>query len=204
MWNEKGHRVSGLRERKKAAARAALEQAALRLFAEKGYAATTVDDIATAADMSRSTFFRYFGSKEAVFFDVYEQSGTTLVTEILKRPETESAMTAFEEALVQLARDLAREETRHMSRDRQRFLESDPEMMARSREMSEHWERRIAEALARREKASHPTAVHRLVAFIGVAISRSVGYEWQERADVSAEDLIREHFAILREQLTGS
>jgi AcrR family transcriptional regulator len=61
-----GPKPCGLRERKKARTRASLREHALRLFRAQGYAATTVEQIAEAAEVSPSTFFRYFPTKEDV------------------------------------------------------------------------------------------------------------------------------------------
>ena len=58
--------VLGLRERKKLRTRAALRASAFELFRRQGYDETTVAQIAEAADVSQTTFFRYFPSKEAL------------------------------------------------------------------------------------------------------------------------------------------
>ena len=59
-------RPTGLRERKKAKTRAAIREHAVRLFRDQGYQATTVEQIAAAAEISPATFFRYFPTKEDV------------------------------------------------------------------------------------------------------------------------------------------
>lgn len=56
----------GLRERKKIQAKSHIQRSAFALFAKKGYDAATIEQITTAADVSQSTFFRYFPTKEAV------------------------------------------------------------------------------------------------------------------------------------------
>ena len=65
-------RSSGLRERKKAALRSDLVEAAMDLFLERGFHGTLVDDIADAAGISRRTFFHYFPAKQDVIVDWFQ------------------------------------------------------------------------------------------------------------------------------------
>jgi AcrR family transcriptional regulator len=68
--------LPGLRERKKARTKATIQREALRLFSEHGYAETSVEQIAAAAEVSPSTFFRYFPTKEEVVLADFIDSRT--------------------------------------------------------------------------------------------------------------------------------
>ena len=82
MLGDGPDRPCGLRERKKARTRASLREHALRLFSEQGYHATTVEQIAAAAEVSPSTFFRYFPTKEDL---VLQDDMDTRMIEALER-----------------------------------------------------------------------------------------------------------------------
>lgn len=71
-------RPIGLRERKKAATRDAIYEAAVSLFRETGYDETTVDEIASAAGVSRATVFNYYGSKQALLVEYRRRLGDEL------------------------------------------------------------------------------------------------------------------------------
>src|SRR4029079_542429 len=87
----------GLRERKKQKTRWAIQEHALRLFAEQGYDATTIDQIAAAAEVSPSTFFRYFPTKEdLVIADEYD---AVLVEGLRNQPPEVSPVEAMRQAI---------------------------------------------------------------------------------------------------------
>jgi AcrR family transcriptional regulator len=85
----------GLRERKKEQTRRSIEDAAFRLFEERGFQATTVADIAEAADIAPRTFFAYFPSKEAVVFGDFPELLATLEARLSDRPEGETTFEAL-------------------------------------------------------------------------------------------------------------
>ena len=78
-----------LRERKKLATWRAIQSAALRLFDEQGYEATTVEQIAAAANVSRATFFNYFAGKDATLLDQDPQERRDWQALIAERPPDE-------------------------------------------------------------------------------------------------------------------
>src|SRR5689334_7351597 len=65
--------LPGRRERKKEETKRRIFDAATKLFSDKGFQATTIDDIATAADVSKGTFFNYFPKKEAVIRYLFDE-----------------------------------------------------------------------------------------------------------------------------------
>jgi AcrR family transcriptional regulator len=140
-------RPVGLRERKKARTRAAIREHALRLFREQGYTATTVEQIAAAADVSPATFFRYFPTKE----DVVLQDDFDLITlaALERQPPELNPIAAFRAAAAESYGSMSDE-------DMARFQETTrlgmtvPEIRARSVDELLRTIDMISDALARR------------------------------------------------------
>ena len=98
---------TGLRERKKQRTKRAVMEIALRLFAKQGFDATTVEEICAEAEISPSTFFRYFPTKEAAAFPDEDERIAVVERALRERPADEPLHTTFRRsALALLDHDL--------------------------------------------------------------------------------------------------
>lgn len=92
--------VPGLRERKKARTKTEIQRQALRLFREQGYQATTVEQVAAAAEVAPSTVFRYFATKEDLAaLDEYFSLDARVEEAFKSQPPELSALQALRAAL---------------------------------------------------------------------------------------------------------
>jgi AcrR family transcriptional regulator len=117
----------GLRERKKARTRTTIQQHALRLFGERGYQATTVEQICEVAEVSESTFFRYFPTKEDVV--LWDEFDPLLVEAFRAQPPQASPIQALRASFRGVFADLSAEQ-RMEQRQRLALILSVPEPRA--------------------------------------------------------------------------
>ncbi len=122
--NETGPVRTGLRELKKARTREAIQRHALRLFDAQGYEATTIDQIVEAAEVSQSTFFRYFPTKEDVV--LYDTFDPVLIDALRRQPPELDIVSAVRAAFRELPADGMGPQW-----ERQRLILATPELRAR-------------------------------------------------------------------------
>jgi AcrR family transcriptional regulator len=117
----------GLRERKKIQTKQTIQREAYRLFDEHGYANTTVEQIAEAAEVSPSTFFRYFPSKELVL--MADDLDRVTIDALARQPADLSPMQAFRRAF-DITMTTVSTDGWELERTRQRLVFSIPELKA--------------------------------------------------------------------------
>ena len=138
-----------LRQRHADRTRAAIAESALELFAERGFAATTVDDIASRADVAPRTFFRYFPTKESVLFHDMEIKLGLIRELLLARPLDEPAHVSVIEVCGALGEEVSSDHAK--SEFICRLAAEDPTLLTHPRHlMIEHFEDELVRVLAER------------------------------------------------------
>ena len=146
-------RHSGLRQRKKMETRQTIRREAFRLFDEHGYAGTTTEQIAAAAEVSASTFFRYFPSKESVL--LADDLSAVILSTLASQPAEMAPLTAFRTAVHDAYAQMAAEEW-EIEKVRQRLLYSLPELQAALRDEYNALLSGVSEAMAARlDRGAH-------------------------------------------------
>ena len=144
-----------------ATTRAELEQVALELFAERGFVATTVDDIAAAAGIGRRTFFRYFASKNDVVWGDFELGLLALRARLATVQPGRPLLDELREAVLAFNRFDPGEVPWH--RDRMALILTVPALQAHSTLRYAAWRSVIAEFAAARLGGSPADLLPQLV-----------------------------------------
>jgi AcrR family transcriptional regulator len=150
-----------------------LIDAALASFSERGFAESTIEDIAQSAGVSRRTFFRHFSDKEEVLFADDDELLPLLISEILDDSGPVRADGHMRKALGVLAAIL--EPQRSALKQRQRVIDSQISLSGRELAKQALWQRRVADALVVR---GFPSEQSEILAALGFALFRSSLVAW--------------------------
>ena len=153
----------GLRERKKQQTRQQIFEAARKLFAERGFDAVTVADIARLADVSEVTVFNYFPNKEDLFFGGMTFFEEQLLEAVRTRPRGESALRALRRRLLDSVDGLRTRERIEAVLKAAGAMSSSPALLTRERDIVDRYTRRLA-ALLGEETGADPDDVEAMAA----------------------------------------
>lgn len=136
---------SGLRERQRVAAMRRIQEAALDLFDERGFDAVTIEEIAAAAEVSPSSIYRYFGTKEQLILhdEIDLELLDTMRRELALRPPVEAVRRAVAEVMTQF---FGRDET--LARRKMRYWAEEPAIQSAAALMTEQFTQLISTILA--------------------------------------------------------
>jgi AcrR family transcriptional regulator len=130
----------GLRERKKLRTQQQLQEAALELFLERGFENVTTDDIAAAVEVSKTTFYRYFESKEGALLGNTAERLASIRHSLESRPVDEPVLDAVRHAMVSMVSQYDRDAMLLKSR----VARDSPSLRARNLEQQAAWESVVA------------------------------------------------------------
>jgi AcrR family transcriptional regulator len=185
---------AGLRERKKARTRAAIQRQALRLFRERGYEVTTVARIAEAAEVSESTFFRYFPTKEDVV--LWDEFDPLIVEAFKAQPAESDPIRALRDAIRAVLARTSPKEREHL-RERVGLLLSVPPLRAALVDQLHGPMRLLAVAVAERTGRRPDDPAVRALAGAMMGVGLSAMFAAVEHSDADIVSLIDEGLAQL-------
>jgi AcrR family transcriptional regulator len=189
----------GRREQKRQETLARIKDKGLHLFLTKGYAETTLDEIAEASGIARRTFFSYFASKDEILFAVQDNGfSEALLPTLRAQPAKLGALAATRATLIELIRKHQRKEALAVDA----CLYSTQELRARKAERYAQMEQVMFEVLCERRPNPKERVRLRLVAMASVGAFRVAMEAW--RADQGKSPLwkhIDETFAALKDAL---
>ena len=159
----------GLRERKKAKTRTLIQEHALRLFAERGYDETSVEEIAEAAEVSPSTVFRYFPTKPDLV--IYDDLDERMIEAFAAQPPELTAVQALRASFRTGFGGIAGEEL-ELQRVRERLMRSVPELEAAMLGEFARSVREVAELVA--ERSGRPADDDQVLALAGAVIGLAI------------------------------
>lgn len=172
-----------LRAQKKENTRQALVEAAWALFRDKGYDATTIEEIADAAQVAKRTYFRYFPTKEAIVFHRAAERLALLESLLSAGPR---GMPTVRRALLEIARHFA--EDRDEVVEQYRLVESTPSLAMTEGEIDRKWIAAIGVALTTDRTAAGQRRARVLAGALFGAMRATLG-EWV--AHGGRADLVR-------------
>ncbi|MGI5221213.1 TetR family transcriptional regulator [Nocardia sp. CA-290969] len=186
----------GLRERTRRAVRAELTEVAIALFARQGFEATTVDEIARAAGMTKRSFFRYFPSKEEAVFGGIDITGERVVADLAARPPGEDPWDSLHHVLRDWQDEIhAGEQMLAVLR----LVEATPALGGRLHQRRAEWRQRVSDAVRQLPGAGIDAFTADLLTNTAVAVLDAVSGEWL-RSDGAADRaaLLDRGFALAR------
>lgn len=154
-------------ERTRQQARAEIIEVAMDLFLEKGFAATTIDEISAAAGISRRSFFRYFGTKEDIVVERFVADADAIGDALDQRPDDEDPWAVLRGALA-TALETEADEERLLAISR--MVYETPSLRARSYEKHLRWYDSLVPQVERR-LGGGPHAALRAKAIVGCVIT---------------------------------
>jgi len=192
--------VGGARERKRAETRRRVTDAGICLFIERGYEATTVEEIAQAAGISRRTFFHHFKSKDDILLSLQSGMGEMIADAVRNAPADATPLNAVRDALVSVCAAVPADDMIEIDR----LMRTSESVQARKQAGYVQHEEALFAALRDRWPEAERAAGLRLVAVLAMgAVRLATDAFAREGGARSMDDLLRQSFAALNRELAG-